>query len=68
MSQENVQLFREVLKRALTIGALSLAVVLMIGAAAFAGSLGKRVAHDSDSGAIPRCLQSPTSSTHASWE
>ena len=39
MSQENV-------KRVLTIGGISLAVVLMISAAAFAGSLGKRVAHD----------------------
>jgi hypothetical protein len=33
-------------KRVLTTGGISLAVVLMIGAAAFAGSLGKRVAHD----------------------
>ena len=46
MSQVNLKLFRETSKRALTIGGLSLAVVLMIGAAAFAGSLGKRVAHD----------------------
>jgi len=30
----------------LTIGGISLAVVLMIGVAAFAGSLGKQVAHD----------------------
>jgi hypothetical protein len=34
------------LRRVLTIGGISLAVVLMIGAAAFAGSLGKQVAHD----------------------
>jgi hypothetical protein len=37
----------------LTIGGLSLAVVLMIAAVAFAGSLGRRVAHDSDSGRRP---------------
>jgi hypothetical protein len=36
MSQENGQLSR----RALTIGGISLAVVLMIGAAAFGSSLG----------------------------
>jgi hypothetical protein len=40
-------------KRALTIGGLSLAVVLIIGAAAFAGSLGKRIAHDTDHGRNP---------------
>ena len=49
MSQENGQLSR----RALTIVGISLAVVLMIGAAAFASSLGKRIAHDSDSGRHP---------------
>jgi hypothetical protein len=51
--EESVRPVRGTLKRALTIGALSLTVVLMIGAAAFAGSLGQRVAHDSDSGHHP---------------
>lgn len=37
---------RQLLKRVLTIGGISLVAVLMIGAAASAGSLGKRVAHD----------------------
>jgi hypothetical protein len=46
MSEENV-------KRVLTIGGISLAVVLMIGVAAFASSLGKTIAHDSDSGRHP---------------
>jgi hypothetical protein len=46
MSGQNV-------KRALTIGGISLAVVLMISVAAFASSLGKRIAHDSDSGRHP---------------
>jgi hypothetical protein len=43
----------ESLKRPLTIGGLSLTVVLMISTAAFATSLGKPVAHDSDSGRHP---------------
>jgi hypothetical protein len=41
------------LKRALVIGGISLAVVLMMGVAAFASSLGKRIAHDSDHGRNP---------------
>ena len=56
MSQENGQPSRRVLKRVLAIGGTSLAVVLMVGAAAFAGSLGKRIAHDSDSGRHPEVL------------
>jgi hypothetical protein len=37
----------------LVIGGISLAVVLMMGVAAFASSLGKRIAHDSDHGRNP---------------
>src|SRR3954451_19633157 len=51
--EESVQLLREALNRVLTIGGLSLTALLMIGAVAFAGSLGRRVAHDSDSGRHP---------------